>query len=106
MSTPGSDRIAERSARLVSLDEEIIHLVRERTRTAAQLRMLRGLAGLREFQLARENELLSQYHEALGRPGTPIALQLLALAKAGTAGPVDPAEPLDAVPEQRMPSAA
>ncbi|WKX69491.1 chorismate mutase [Streptomyces sp. XD-27] len=88
MSPIDSGRMAERKARLASLDQEIIDLVRERGAVVEQLRTLRRLAGLREFQLADENEVLSRYQEALGRPGTSIALELLALARAERAGAV------------------
>ncbi|MFH7600478.1 chorismate mutase [Streptomyces racemochromogenes] len=101
MSTIGTARITERKAHLASLDREIMELIHERNATCEQLRVLRRLAGLREFQLAHENEVLSQYHEALGRPGTAIALQLLALARTERGAAVRP------VPERRVtPTAA
>nr|WSW67723.1 chorismate mutase [Streptomyces sp. NBC_00995] len=81
MSPVNSARLMERQAHLASLDRSIISLIEERATTDSQLRTLRRLAGLHEFQLTRENEVLSQYHEALGRQGTSIALQLLAIAR-------------------------
>lgn len=89
MSPIDSARITERKQRLQAIDQDIIGLIRQRQETAAQLRTLRRLAGLREFQLAQENEVLSQYHEALGSSGTAIALRLLALARSEAAGERD-----------------
>jgi chorismate mutase len=86
MSPVDSARITERRQRLHAIDQDIISLVRQRQEAVWQLRTLRRLAGLREFPLAQENEVLSQYHDALGRPGTAIALHLLSLARSEAAG--------------------
>ncbi|WP_328318535.1 chorismate mutase [Streptomyces sp. NBC_00388] len=81
MSPVTSGPLTELDNRLTELDQSLISLARERVETAAQLRTVRRTSGQRDFQLARENDVLSQYHEALGQPGTAIALQLLALSR-------------------------
>ncbi|WP_432139884.1 MULTISPECIES: chorismate mutase [unclassified Streptomyces] len=86
MSPIDSARITERKQQLHAIDQDIIDLIRQRQDTVWQLRTLRRMAGLREYQLALENEVLSHYHEALGRTGTSIALQLLSLARSEAAG--------------------
>ncbi|MFD1832116.1 chorismate mutase [Streptomyces desertarenae] len=86
MSPIDSARIAERRQRLQAIDQDIIGLIRQHQEVVLQLRTLRRLAGLREFQLAQENEVLSQYHEALGGTGTAIALRLLSPTPPGAAG--------------------
>ncbi|MFJ4922386.1 chorismate mutase [Streptomyces sp. NPDC088725] len=82
MSPVTTGPITELDSRLTELDRSLISLARERAETAAQLRAMRRMAGQRDFQLTRENDVLSQYHEALGQPGTAIALQLRALSQA------------------------
>ncbi len=88
MSPIDSARISEQRQQLRAIDQDIIELVRQRQETVWQLRTLRRLAGLREYQLSLENEVLSQYHGALGRTGSAIALQLLSLARSESAGTV------------------
>ncbi|MFD7867136.1 chorismate mutase [Streptomyces sp. NPDC057682] len=88
MSPVDSSRLVEHQAHLAALDRSIISLIEERASTDVQLRTLRRLAGLHEFQLTRENEVLHQYHDALGRQGTSIALQLLSIARNEVRRPV------------------
>ncbi|MFE2373277.1 hypothetical protein [Streptomyces sp. NPDC059398] len=83
MSPVTTGPLTELDHRLAELDRSLISLARERVETASRLRAARRTAGLREFQLADENDVLSRYHEALGQPGTAIALHLLAMSRAG-----------------------
>ncbi|QPP06949.1 chorismate mutase [Streptomyces bathyalis] len=79
-------------SRIDELDARIIALVQERRTVAAGVRQARteagdGPAGERsgageQVGLAREMEILNRYRSELGRPGTQLAMTLLALCRA------------------------
>ena len=78
-------------SRIDELDARIIALVQERRTVAAGLAQTRDEAGGAPkgdgpqaggaVGLAREMEILSRYRSALGRPGTQLAMTLLALCR-------------------------
>jgi chorismate mutase len=63
--------------RVAELDEAIIDLVRRRTAACAELVALRRAAGRPVIELARENEVLHRYRQALGADGTSLAMLLM-----------------------------
>ncbi|WP_374119225.1 chorismate mutase [Streptomyces odontomachi] len=68
-------------ARIDALDERIIGLVRERMAVSALIQESRISSGGRRVNLSREMEILSHYRNALGRPGTSLAMTLLELSR-------------------------
>ncbi len=87
--------ITERYGVIAELDRSIIDLIQRRAAAHRELNSLRRAAGVPGVELARENEMLIRYSEALGHSGTSFALLLSQLAgrterTAGTAGPGSP----------------
>ena len=79
--TAADELIAERRLRIDDLDTRIIALVRERMAVSAEIQSARIGAGGRRVHLARELEILRMYGDALGRPGTAVAMTLLELCR-------------------------
>jgi chorismate mutase len=73
--------IAAARERIDDLDTRIIALVRERMDVSAAIQRTRIGAGGRRVNLARETEIVNRYHEALGRPGSRLAMLLLELCR-------------------------
>jgi chorismate mutase len=67
--------------RIDALDDRIIGLVQERMAVSASIQNARMTSGGRRVSLSRENEILSHYSDALGRPGTALAMTLLELSR-------------------------
>ncbi|KUF17729.1 chorismate mutase [Streptomyces silvensis] len=67
--------------RIDALDDRIIGLVQERMAVSAVVQEARIGAGGRRVHLAREMEVLSHYRDALGKPGTQLAMTLLELCR-------------------------
>jgi chorismate mutase len=67
--------------RIDALDDRIIGLIQERMATSAVVQEARIASGGRRVNLSREMEILGRYREALGRPGTALALTLLELCR-------------------------
>ncbi|GAB3128329.1 hypothetical protein GCM10027160_53760 [Streptomyces calidiresistens] len=63
------------------LDERIIGLIRERMEVSDRIQRARIASGGRRVHLAREMEVLRHYGDALGRPGTDLAMTLLELGR-------------------------
>jgi chorismate mutase len=78
--------IADGRARLDAIDEEIRELVRARRRISSQVQQLRRAAGGPRIEHARENEILTRYGDALGRPGVTLALAVLELCRGTSTG--------------------
>jgi chorismate mutase len=68
-------------SRIDELDARIIALVQERRSVSAHIQQARIEAGGRRVHLAREMEILDRYRGELGRPGTQLAMTLLALCR-------------------------
>ncbi|WP_254879067.1 chorismate mutase [Streptomyces sp. NA04227] len=68
-------------ARIDALDAHIIGLVQERMAVSAVIQEQRISSGGRRVSLAREMEILGQYRDALGKPGTTLAMTLLELCR-------------------------
>ncbi|MFE6888854.1 chorismate mutase [Streptomyces sp. NPDC057694] len=67
--------------RIDALDDRIIGLVQERMAVSAVVQEARITSGGRRVSLSREMEILGRYREALGKPGTALAMTLLELSR-------------------------
>ncbi|MER6805086.1 MULTISPECIES: chorismate mutase [Streptomyces] len=67
--------------RIDALDDRIIGLVQERMAVSAVVQKERIASGGRRVNLSREMEILARYRDALGKPGTPLAMTLLELCR-------------------------
>src|SRR5690606_33453652 len=67
--------------RIDALDDRIIALVQERIAVSAVIQQERIASGGRRVNLSREMEVLAHYRDALGRPGTALAMTLLELCR-------------------------
>jgi chorismate mutase len=76
-----ADVITGARERIDALDDRIIGLVQERMAVSAVIQEARIGSGGRRVNLAREMEILSHYRDALGKPGTALAMTLLELCR-------------------------
>ncbi|MEU1016652.1 chorismate mutase [Streptomyces sp. NPDC005900] len=67
--------------RIDALDAHIIGLVQERMAVSAVIQEARIASGGRRVNLSREMEVLGHYRDALGKPGTALAMTLLELCR-------------------------
>ncbi|MFE9920263.1 chorismate mutase [Streptomyces sp. NPDC005774] len=67
--------------RIDALDARIIGLVQERMAVSAVIQRERITSGGRRVNLSREMEILGHYRDALGKPGTALAMTLLELCR-------------------------
>ena len=63
------------------VDAQIRALVRQRQELSVRVQEFRAVDGQPGVQHGRENDIVRAYAEELGRPGTRIALELLALCR-------------------------
>lgn len=73
--------ISNARERIDTLDDRIIGLVQERMAVSAVIQEARITSGGRRVNLSREMEILGRYREALGKPGTALAMTLLELSR-------------------------
>ncbi|TWG05167.1 chorismate mutase [Streptomyces brevispora] len=73
--------IGDARSRIDALDDRIIGLVQERMAVSSVIQEARITSGGRRVNLSREMEILGQYRDALGRPGTSLAMTLLELCR-------------------------
>ncbi|MEU6809117.1 chorismate mutase [Streptomyces sp. NPDC046831] len=76
-----ADVITNARERIDALDDRIIGLVQERMAVSAVIQEARITSGGRRVNLSREMEILSHYRDALGKPGTTLAMTLLELCR-------------------------
>ena len=76
-----ADVITGARARIDALDDRIIGLIQERMAVSAVIQEARIASGGRRVNLSREMEVLGQYRDALGKPGTALAMTLLELCR-------------------------
>ncbi|MEV5884057.1 chorismate mutase [Streptomyces sp. NPDC052020] len=76
-----ADVIAGARERIDALDDRIIGLVQERMAVSAVIQEARIASGGRRVNLSREMDVLGHYREALGKPGTALAMTLLELCR-------------------------
>lgn len=67
--------------RIDALDDRIIGLIQERMAVSAVIQGARITSGGRRVNLAREMEVLGHYRDALGKPGTSLAMTMLELCR-------------------------
>ncbi|MEU0676296.1 chorismate mutase [Streptomyces sp. NPDC006172] len=76
-----ADVISGARERIDALDDRIIGLIQERMAVSAVIQDARLSSGGRRVNLSREMEILGHYSEALGKPGTSLAMTLLELCR-------------------------
>ncbi|MEU1079154.1 chorismate mutase [Streptomyces sp. NPDC005908] len=76
-----AELISDARERIDALDDRIIGLVQERMAVSAVIQKERIASGGRRVNLSREMEILSTYRNALGKPGTALAMTLLELCR-------------------------
>ncbi|GHF85212.1 chorismate mutase [Streptomyces griseosporeus] len=76
-----ADVITGARERIDALDDRIIGLIQERMAVSAVIQEARIASGGRRVNLSREMEVLGRYREALGKPGTALAMTLLELCR-------------------------
>ncbi|MBM9504710.1 chorismate mutase [Actinacidiphila acididurans] len=73
--------IAARRVRIDEIDAALIGLVRERMTVSREIQEARIGSGGRRVHLAREMDILRTWGDALGKPGTALAMTLLELCR-------------------------
>ncbi|MCM2389413.1 chorismate mutase [Streptomyces albipurpureus] len=73
--------ITDARERIDALDDRIIGLVQERMAVSAVIQEARITSGGRRVNLSREMEVLGHFRDALGKPGTALAMTLLELCR-------------------------
>ncbi len=76
-----ADVIAGARERIDALDDRIIGLVQERMAVSKVIQEARIESGGRRVNLSREMEILAGFRDALGKPGTSLAMTLLELCR-------------------------
>ncbi|WP_165988424.1 chorismate mutase [Streptomyces sp. YIM 98790] len=76
-----AEAIGNARERIDALDDRIIGLIQERMAVSEVIQRARIASGGRRVHLAREMEILGRYRDALGRPGTQLAMTLLELCR-------------------------
>ncbi|MGX1883439.1 chorismate mutase [Streptomyces sp. NPDC055287] len=76
-----ADLIGNARERIDSLDDRIIGLIQERMAVSAVIQEARITSGGRRVNLSREMEVLAHYSDALGKPGTALAMTMLELCR-------------------------
>ncbi|MFF4043794.1 MULTISPECIES: chorismate mutase [unclassified Streptomyces] len=79
--TSPDQTIADARERIDALDDRIIGLIQERMAVSTVVQQTRIASGGRRVNLSREMEILGRYREALGKPGTSLAMTLLELCR-------------------------
>ncbi|MGY1708105.1 chorismate mutase [Geodermatophilus sp. SYSU D00758] len=76
--TPDADaRISDLRQEIDACDAEIIRLVRQRLAVSQEIGELRRAAGGTRLSLAREQQVLARFQEALGSDGATLGMMLL-----------------------------
>ncbi|WP_424212221.1 chorismate mutase [Streptomyces sp. BI20] len=73
--------IAESRRRIDAIDDRIIGLIQERMAVSAVIQETRITTGGRRVHLSREMEVLAHFRDALGKPGTNLAMTLLEVCR-------------------------
>jgi chorismate mutase len=74
---PADAHIASLRARIDEIDQTIINLWQERAAISHEVGVTRVAAGGTRLVLAREQEILNRFREALGADGTQLAMLIL-----------------------------
>lgn len=78
---PAPQGVAGGRQRIDAIDEELIELIRRRVSVSAEIQSARLSGGGRRLDLRRETEVIGRYTQAIGRPGTAVAMALLELGR-------------------------
>ncbi|MFD5490077.1 chorismate mutase [Streptomyces virginiae] len=81
VTTTPEQLIAESRTRIDAIDDRIIGLIQERMAVSTVIQDARIASGGRRVHLSREMEVLPHWSDALGRPGTALAMTLLELCR-------------------------
>ncbi|MBT2445804.1 chorismate mutase [Streptomyces sp. ISL-43] len=81
ITTTPEQLIADSRERIDALDDRIIGLIQERMAVSAVIQEARIGSGGRRVHLSREMEVLGHWSDALGKPGTSLAMTLLELCR-------------------------
>ncbi|MFD8980268.1 chorismate mutase [Streptomyces sp. NPDC059564] len=81
IATTPEQLIAGSRDRIDALDDRIIGLIQERMAVSAVIQEARISSGGRRVHLSREMEVLAHWNDALGKPGTALAMTLLELSR-------------------------
>ncbi|MFF4385933.1 chorismate mutase [Streptomyces sp. NPDC001552] len=81
ITTTPEQLIADSRTRIDALDDRIIGLIQERMAVSTVIQDARIASGGRRVHLSREMEVLSHWNDALGKPGTALAMTLLELCR-------------------------
>ncbi|MER5931669.1 chorismate mutase [Streptomyces sp. NPDC002054] len=73
--------IADSRERIDAIDDRIIGLIQERMAVSAVIQEARISSGGRRVHLSREMEVLQHWSDALGKPGTSLAMTVLELCR-------------------------
>ncbi len=81
VTTTPAQLIAESRERIDAIDDRIIGLIQERMAVSTVIQEARISSGGRRVHLSREMEVLAHWSNALGKPGTTLAMTLLELCR-------------------------
>ncbi|KOU21114.1 chorismate mutase [Streptomyces sp. WM6372] len=81
VTTTPAQLIAESRERIDAIDDRIIGLIQERMAVSTVIQDARIASGGRRVHLSREMEVLAHWSDALGKPGTTLAMTLLELCR-------------------------
>ncbi len=81
VTTTPAQLIAESRRRIDAIDDRIIGLIQERMAVSTVIQEARISSGGRRVNLSREMEVLEHWRDALGKPGTTLAMTLLELCR-------------------------
>lgn len=81
VTTTPAQLIAESRERIDAIDDRIIGLIQERMAVSAVIQEARISSGGRRVHLSREMEVLAHWSDALGKPGTALAMTVLELCR-------------------------
>ncbi|TDU76481.1 chorismate mutase [Streptomyces sp. KS 21] len=81
VTTTSAQLIAESRRRIDAIDDRIIGLIQERMAVSTVIQEARISSGGRRVNLSREMEVLEHWRDALGKPGTALAMTLLELCR-------------------------
>lgn len=79
--TPAVQTVADGRALIDDIDAQIRALVARRRAVSHEVQSLRRSAGGPRIEHSRENEILSRYGDALGRPGVAMAMSILEICR-------------------------
>lgn len=81
VTTTPAQLISDSHRRIDAIDDRIIGLIQERMAVSTVIQEARISSGGRRVNLSREMEVLEHWRDALGKPGTALAMTLLELCR-------------------------